>query len=211
MSLLNSRRGNPLIGLLRQQAEAVSAAAQALRDFLWAGAETGERQARWSAVREAERRGDELEREVAGRLARAFLLPVRRGDIYAISGRLESIMDILEGVADRVELYAIGGLTPEVLAIADVLPQQAAALVDMVEGLQAMSHSAVTEAGARCRALEAEVDRSYRAGVARLFRTSDFAALEVLKLKEVLERLEEAADHCEDVSRVVEGILIQRR
>jgi len=210
LSFVFGRRGSTFFALLRQQADAVRAGAEALRAFLWAGSDPAARQAQGAAIREAERRGDELERAVADRLKGAFLIPIKREDVYAISGKLEAMMDIIEGVANRVELYAIVALTPEVLAIADLLPGQAAALVDVVTALQSLRRSAVSEAGQRCKTVEAEIDKIYRAGVARLFRTPDMPPLEVLKLKEVLERLEEASDHCEDVTRLVEGILIQR-
>ncbi len=208
--LFSGWRGRTFFALLRQQADAVSAGSTALRAFLWAVADPAARQVQAIAIREAERRGDELERAVTDRLDRAVLLPVRREDIYVISGTLESVMDIIEGVANRVELYAITALTPEVLAMADLLTDQTSALVDVVTGLQSLRRTAVSEPAQHCKTMEAEIDKIYRTGLARLFRTPDFAPLEVLKLKEVLERLEEASDHCEDVTRLVEGILIKR-
>ena len=162
-----------------------------------------------STLRGFERQGDELERTIIDRLNKVFLTPLDREDIYAISNKLESILDILEGVANRVELYAIAALTPEILAMADQLTVETAALVDVVGALESLKSSKVAEAAQHLKAIEADVDRSYREGVARLFKTPDFPPLEVLKLKEILERLEEASDHCEDVTALVEGIIIK--
>ena len=207
LSILFGGRDKTFFTLLRQQAEAVHAGATALRAFF---DEFGTGQSQHSgAVRGVERRGDELERTIVDRLNKVFLTPLDREDIYAISNKLESILDILEGVANRVELYAIAALTPEILAIADQLTVETAALVDVVGALESLKSSKVAEAAQRLKAIESDVDKSYREGVARLFKTPDFPPLEVLKLKEILERLEEASDHCEDVTALVEGIIIK--
>jgi predicted phosphate transport protein (TIGR00153 family) len=162
-----------------------------------------------SDIRGIERRGDELERTIIDRLNKVFLTPLDREDIHAICNKLESILDILEGVANRAELYAIAALTPEVLAMADGLTAETAALADVVGALESLKPAKVSEAAQRLKALEAEMDRRYREGVARLFTSPEFPPLEVLKLKEILERLEEASDHCEDVTDLVEGIIIK--
>ncbi len=164
---------------------------------------------RSAVLRGLERKGDELEQTIVERLDKAVLTPLDRQDIHAIANKLESILDILEGVANRVDLYAIAALTPEVPAMADQLAAETAVLVDVVGALESLRPAAVAEEARRLKAIEAEVDRSYREGVARLFKTPDFPPLEVLKLKEVLERLEEAADHCEDVTALVEGIILK--
>lgn len=182
---------------------------EALRTFLRAIGDDAAVRVHGSAIRDQERRGDELERIIVERLNRAFLTPLDREDIYAIATKLEMVMDIIEGVANRAELYAIEMLTPEVLTMADLLTEETTALVNVVAALESLRSSTVSEAAQRLKLIEEEVDHSYRAGVARLFRTPDFPPLEVLKLKEVLERLEEASDHCEDVTRLVEGIIIK--
>ena len=195
--------------LLHQQAEAVASGAAALRGLFQSFGDESAARAHTAQIREIERRGDELERTIFDRLNKTFLTPAGREDIYAIANKLETILDILEGAADRVELYAISALTPEVLAMADQLATEAGMLVDVLTALSTMRASRVDEAAQRLRTLESEVDRSYREGVARLFRTPGFPPLEVMKLKEILERLEEASDHCEDVANLVEAILIK--
>jgi uncharacterized protein Yka (UPF0111/DUF47 family) len=56
--------------------------------------------------------------------------------------------------------------------------------------------------------LENEADRLYRRLVSRLF-SGQFEALEVLKLKEVADELEDAADAFEHVANVVESITVK--
>jgi uncharacterized protein Yka (UPF0111/DUF47 family) len=56
--------------------------------------------------------------------------------------------------------------------------------------------------------LENEADKLYRRLVSRLY-SGEFKALEVLKLKEVADELEEAADAFEHVANVVETITVK--
>ena len=202
-------RDQTLAGLLQQQADAVQRSAEALRAFLGEFREPGRAGALSSVVRAIERRGDELERAIADRLNRSPYPPQIRGDIHAMANKMESILDIVEGVANRVELYAIEALIPEVAAIADQLAVEAAALSEVVACLRDPRPALPSGASERLKAIESDVDRLYREGVARLFNEPDFPPLEVLKLKEILERLEEASDHCEDVTALVEEIILK--
>ena len=56
--------------------------------------------------------------------------------------------------------------------------------------------------------LENEADRILRLGLARLVRErGDW--FEFMRWKEILEKIEEATDKCEDVADVLEGILLK--
>jgi len=52
------------------------------------------------------------------------------------------------------------------------------------------------------------IDAAYRRGLARLF-DGDYEPLEVIKLKDVLQSLEGSCNAVEDVSDVVESILVK--
>jgi uncharacterized protein len=56
--------------------------------------------------------------------------------------------------------------------------------------------------------IENEADKLYRRLLGRLY-SGEFEALEVLKLKEVADQLEEAADAFEHVANVVETISVK--
>jgi len=56
--------------------------------------------------------------------------------------------------------------------------------------------------------LENEGDYVMRTAVARLFE-GEKDAIELIKWKEILERIEDAIDLCEDVSNIIEGIVLK--
>jgi uncharacterized protein Yka (UPF0111/DUF47 family) len=56
--------------------------------------------------------------------------------------------------------------------------------------------------------LENEGDQIYRRATATLF-SGDFKAMDVLKLKEVIDEVEAATDQLEDVANALEGIALK--
>jgi predicted phosphate transport protein (TIGR00153 family) len=210
LSILFGTRDKEFFRLLNEQAEAVHAGAAALQRLLENyGREGSNLAADVFAVRQFEHRGDDLERSIIHRLNQAFITPLDREDIHNIATRLEFILDVIEGVADRVELYAVETLTPEVLALGAALTAETEALREVVAALGSLKAQAVLEAGQKLKRVEGDMDRHYREGVARLFKSDQFKPLEVLKLKEILEHMEEASDQCEDVADLIEGIVLK--
>ena len=56
--------------------------------------------------------------------------------------------------------------------------------------------------------LENEADNVLRQAMAQLFEREK-NAIELIKCKEILERIEETTDFCEDVSNIIEGIILK--
>ena len=66
----------------------------------------------------------------------------------------------------------------------------------------------IIEVCVEINALENEGDYVHRQAMARLFE-QETDVLELIKMKEIFERVEEAIDTCEDVSNIVEGIILK--
>ncbi|MBX5476279.1 MAG: DUF47 family protein [Clostridia bacterium] len=195
--------------LLARQAEAVHRGAEALRSVVEHFSATTERK-QWSEkVRQVEQEGDGIEREIIDELNRSFITPLDREDIYAIASGMEFILDVIEGVADRIELYSIERLIPEIEAQAAGLCRETGALVQMIADLRNLNKTELMRAIQDLKAAESEMDRHYRSGMASLFHNDKLSALEVFKLKEISEAMEEASDHCEDVADTIERIVIK--
>jgi len=56
--------------------------------------------------------------------------------------------------------------------------------------------------------LESDADRVMRSAMSRLFR-DEIDTRELIKLKAIYEHLETISDRCEDVSNIVEGIILE--
>jgi predicted phosphate transport protein (TIGR00153 family) len=162
-------------------------------------------------VKDAENAGDELTHEILVKLNSTFVTPFDREDIYRLTSSLDDVLDAIEEAADRIVLYRLGVLPAGVTSQVDVLRRAAAATAEAMPHLATMSQ--LREYWVHVNSLEDEGDTVYRALIAELLSPPDdvppAGLLTILKTKEVVEVLEEAADAFETVANTVESIVVK--
>ena len=103
-------------------------------------------------------------------------------------------------------LYRVGVLPAGVSDQVEVLSRMSELTADAMPRLRSMKD--LTEVWIELNRLENQADQVYRRLLARLF-SGDYDALTVLKLKEVVDQLEAAADAFEHVANTVETIAVK--
>ena len=157
-------------------------------------------------MREAEHQADETTHAIIKRVNSTFVTPFDREDIYRLASNLDDVMDFMEETVDLIGLYEIGELPAEVATQVEVLQRATALTADAMPRLRTMKN--LEEYWIEINRLENQGDRSYRRIVAKLFGGS-YKALEVLKLKDVVDSLEHAIDALESVANTVEQIAVK--
>jgi len=178
--------------------------ARLLKELL--GAEPADRKGIAEKMRGAEHAGDEATHAIMRELNATFVTPFDREDIYRLASSLDDVMDFMEAAVDLVVLYNIEELPPEVADQVDVLERAAELTAEAMPRLRAMED--LKEFWIELNRLENQADQVYRRLLARLF-SGDYDALTVLKLKEVVDQLEAAADAFEHVANTVETIAVK--
>jgi len=162
-------------------------------------------------VKDAENAGDELTHEILVKLNSTFVTPFDREDIYRLTSSLDDVVDAMEEATDRIVLYRLGVLPAGVTSQVEVLRLAAAATAEAMPHLATMSQ--LREYWVHVNSLEDEGDTVYRALIAELLSPPDdvlpAGLLTILKTKEVVEVLEEAADAFETVANTVESIVVK--
>jgi predicted phosphate transport protein (TIGR00153 family) len=166
----------------------------------------GERPELAARIRELEHASDDVAHKTLRQLNSTFVTPFDRADIYELTSKLDDVMDFIEAVSDLVVLYEVGELPGEMAAIADVLLRASRTTADAMPRLRTMED--LEEYWIEANRLENEADKLHRRFVAKLF-SGEYDALTVLKLKEIVEQLEEAADAFEHVANTVETIAVK--
>jgi predicted phosphate transport protein (TIGR00153 family) len=157
-------------------------------------------------VRKIEHEEDEVTHGILRKLNSTFITPFDRDDIYRLAGRLDDVMDFMEAAVDLVVLYKLDGLPAEIAEQVDVLQRAAFITAEAMPRLRTRKDLDVY--WIEVNRLENEADRLYRRLLAKLF-DGGYDALTVLKLKEVAEQLEAAADAFENVANAVETIVVK--
>ncbi|MDX6234897.1 MAG: uncharacterized protein QOH68_4036 [Nocardioidaceae bacterium] len=178
--------------------------AKLLQELLHADRET--RKEVGSRIRDAEHRGDEVTHQILREVNSTFVTPFDREDIYRLASRLDDVMDFIEAASDLVVLYELGELPSEIMRLAELLEHAAQITSQAMPRLRSLSN--LSDYWIEVNRLENDADKLYRRFVARLFG-GEYDALMVMKLKEVAEELEGAADAFENVADTVETIAVK--
>jgi predicted phosphate transport protein (TIGR00153 family) len=196
--------------LFTRAAEIIATAATELSALVEAPAE--ERAAIAKRVKDAENAGDEVTHQIMVKLNSVFVTPFDREDIYRLASSLDDVVDAIEEAADRIVLYRLERLPAGIAMQVDVLCRAAAATAEAMPRLERMAQ--LQDYWIHVNSLENEADEAYHAVLAGLLSpdeaiTDPAAVLEVIKLKEVVDTLEEAADAFETVANTVESIAVK--
>lgn len=157
-------------------------------------------------IKACERRGDELTRDLLARLDASFVTPFDREDIHALAEEIDDILDDMFAAASTIHLVGVENQPAE-------LPELAETLVEMADELVALVACLRGGAGARHRLeriehLERQGDVVFRRGMGNLL-SGGYDPIDVIKWKDVIEALEKSCNAIEDVSDVVESILVK--
>jgi hypothetical protein len=160
-------------------------------------------------IKEMEHEADLITHTCVERLHTTFITPFDRDDIHRLITRMDDVMDFVESASERIALYELREMTPEVRDLARVLVRATEAVATAVAGLRDLKRpQALLGACIEVNRLENEGDEILRNAVAALFREASDPLL-VMKWKEVYEALENATDRCEDVANIIEGVVLE--
>jgi len=181
----------------------VVAGAEQLFEAVSPGADRGAVAVR---MREIEHENDEVTHDLIRHLNSTFVTPFDRVDILDLASSLDDVLDHMEAASDLLVLYDVGDLLPETVEVGTVLVSAARTTAEMMPRLQELK--GLHDYWVEVNRLENEADRLYRRTLARLF-SGEFDALTALKLKDLADEMEAAADALEDVSDTVETIAVK--
>jgi uncharacterized protein len=197
-------RDTSFFDLLAASAAHLVTGANLLGELL--GADRKSRKEIAGRIGEAEHLADDATHTIMRRLDQTFVTPFERDDIYNLASALDDCMDFMEEAADLIVLYKIDELPARVADQVQVLQRAAELTADAMPRLRAMSN--LSEYWVEVNRLENQADKIHRKLLAQLFdEVSD--PIELMKIKEVVEKLEDAADAFEKVANTVETIALK--
>ena len=157
-----------------------------------------------------EHEGDELTHSTIQRLRSQWITPLDRPDIHTLATRLDDVLDVIESIAERVQLFDIKEASPVAKDAARVL-ESTASVMSKAIALLPEARKRAQEILTLCTeisTLESEADALYRSAIAELFKAGH-DALVVMKWRDIHEQLESATDLCEDVANALEGVVLE--
>jgi hypothetical protein len=160
-------------------------------------------------LKELEHEADVITHKTYEKMHKTFLTPIDREDIYALVNKMDSILDMIEASAARMSLYKVKIPAKEIIEQAKILNKSIKKVKYIVHAMRNMKNAKmIIDSCVEINTLENEGDIIMRMTMTRLFE-QEKDPIELIKWKEIFERIEEAIDVCEDVANVVEGIVLK--
>ncbi|HSM90974.1 MAG TPA: DUF47 family protein [Desulfobacterales bacterium] len=160
-------------------------------------------------LKEIEHEADHITHQVYKRMHRMFLTPMDREDIYLLANKMDSVLDEIESAAVRMYLYRMKEPAKELVQITAILKEAIAKIRKIIFSVRKKQDAAlILQLCVEINTLENEADQLFRSAMVRLFE-EEKDAIELIKVKDIIGRIETAVDNCEDVSNVIEGIVLK--
>jgi len=161
-------------------------------------------------IKKTEGEADGVTRSIFLSLHKTFITPFDRWEIKDLAMALDDMIDYMEDIPQRAELYGPGDFTPEMAALGQIALRGTEKVQEAVALLADMKNAPrILQICQEIGDIESDADRVMRAGMTRLFaEVTEARAL--IRSKELYELFEEAVDRCEDAADVIHGVVLER-
>ena len=162
-----------------------------------------------SIIKDIEHAGDSITHRIFNELNSTFVTPIDREDIHLLASALDDVLDHIDGVAARFNLYKVPAVPDIMVDLIEVLNKSIIELTDGVHHLRNLNDvRSLGEIIKKVNDYENQADMIFDRAIADLFE-KEKDPIAIIKLKEIFVGLETATDKCEDAANVLEGLLIK--
>lgn len=159
-------------------------------------------------IKKLEREADNLTHSIFEELNKTFITPLDREDISRIASKTDDIIDYIEGISGRIINFKIKSSPPYMFEISKELHRATQEINFMITRLNNVkADKSIIEHCRTISEIEHKADDIYRKAVGELFETTDI--INIIKMKDIYEALEEASDRCLDVADSIEDIVLK--
>lgn len=187
---------------------AVSTSEMLVDNILCEGAD--ERIACYCRIKEQERRADDLANHIMDELGTTFITPFDREDIHELAAALDDVVDGINSCSKHILIYQPQTLGESGLKLAGYIRQAAQCLRRAMDGLEQMTRrpDLIRQCCTELHRMENEADEVFEWFIHQLFQAGG-DAVEIIKLKEIMQELEHTTDAAEHVGKILRSLLIK--
>ena len=161
-------------------------------------------------MREIEHQADEVTHDIMKNLNLTFITPFDREDIHALASEMDSVIDMMYTIVNRMSVYKISGVDQDLVQFSNVIERSVRTLATAVKSLNnTKNYESTIEACIEVNRLENIGDTMRDTIIGKLFETSTDTIF-IVKWKEIYQFAESVLDICEDVANVVESIVVKQ-
>jgi uncharacterized protein Yka (UPF0111/DUF47 family) len=157
-------------------------------------------------VKDYELKGDVIERKIIDELHKTFITPLDREDIHSIAIGIDRGLDILNSVAQKIEVYNVRKFPPNIAAFADLIADISRQIGPLLVALEKKKH--INEVVEKIHTIENKADYLFHLSMADLF-SGAYSAVDLVRFKDIYEHMEACIDSLDYIGKVVRGVLVK--
>ncbi len=162
-----------------------------------------------SQLEDLEHANDDLTHNLFTELGRNFITPFDREDIHYLATSLDDVADYIYAAGKKINFYKVNPNDTGMQKFAELIERGAEQVKIAVTELRDMKNMrSITEALVKINSIENQGDDIFDFSIEKLF-ANEPDAKEVIKKREIYQVMEIVTDKCEDVSNVIESIIIK--
>ena len=159
-------------------------------------------------MHDIEHSADLKKHDLIEKLAREFITPIEREDIMEMANQIDNVTDAIEDVLMRLYMFNITVIRDDALEVARLIEQSCQELKKaLIEFGNFRKSKTLHQHVVEVNRLEEVGDRIYTEATRKLY-ISDENPVGISAWTHVFHILEKACDSCEDVSDVIEQVLM---
>lgn len=159
-------------------------------------------------MKEFEDKGDELLDELTKELINLFITPIEREDVLELASHIDNIINGLEECASRFYIYKIYKIDDYMLEFSDLLNKCVIEIYNAVELLSQKKLTDIRQHTIKIKEYEKKCDVIERNALKELFE-KEKDIFKLIQYKEVYGILEDIADECQKVAKVLETVIMK--
>ena len=160
-------------------------------------------------LHEIERQADEAKHQLSDMLVKAFITPIEREDIAALSHDIDEVTDKIEDVLIRVYINNVEEIRKDAIDLMGVVSQCCEEMKNMMKDFADFRRSkTLKERIIRINELEEKADQLFVTGM-RDLHVTEKDAIKIIAWREIYSYMEKCADACEHVADTVQNVVMK--
>ncbi|UJF15729.1 DUF47 family protein [Jeotgalibaca sp. MA1X17-3] len=160
-------------------------------------------------IHKIEQEADEKKHHMMSYLYQDFLPPIEREDIIQLSHGMDTVLDNIEDVLIRMDMYQAKVIKPEMLEFMDIVEKASHKLSEMIKELKDFKKSKqLLSIAVEINQLEEQADVIYQKATKSLFIDQE-DLFESFVYSKIYDAFEKSCDSFEDVANIVESIILK--
>lgn len=165
-----------------------------------------ELKAKLAEIKDLEVKGDDVEHQIIDDLHKTFITPFDREDIHTMATNIDRAQDILNNVAQKIDIYHIRKVPQNVCNFADIIVEISAASRVLMTDLKNKNN--IDPIVQKLHELENRADYLFHISIAELF-AGQYNPIDIIRFKELYERMEKVVDCIDYLGKFARGIMVK--